>query len=143
MKATQISIFLENKSGRLAAATQTIEDIGANLRALNIADTSEFGILRIIVDDPQKTCTSLKAAGFTAKITDVLALSISDEPGALNKVLKILDKNNINLEYLYAFIGKDDKKAVIILRVQNTLAAESALTKEGILPLTHEEMISI
>lgn len=143
MKATQISIFLENKSGRLAAATQTIEDIGANLRALNIADTSEFGILRIIVDDPQKTCSSLKAAGFTAKITDVLALSISDEPGALNKVLKILDKNNINLEYLYAFIGKDDKKAVIILRVQNTLDAETALTKEGIIPLTHEEMISI
>lgn len=143
MKATQISIFLENKKGRLAAATQAIEDIGANLRALNIADTTEFGILRIIVDDPQKTCNALKEAGFTARITNVLALSIPDESGALNKVLKIIEKNNINLEYLYVFIGKDDKKAIIILRVENTEEAEAILLKEGIVSLSHEEIISI
>ncbi len=143
MKATQISIFLENKSGRLAAATQAILEAGANMRALNIADTSDFGILRIMVEDPDSVYEHLKKSGFTVKKTDVLALSIQDEKGALNKILKILDENNINLEYIYTFIGKDDMKAVIIAKIRNQEEAETALIKSGITSLSHEEVMKI
>ena len=143
MKATQISIFLENKSGRLAAATQSVLEAGANMRALNIADTSDFGILRIMVENPDKVYEHLKNSGFTVKKTEVLALLIQDEPGALNKILGIFDRNNINLEYIYTFIGKDDSKAVIIARVRNHLEAETALIKEGITSLRHEEVMRI
>ena len=143
MKATQISIFLENKSGRLAAATQAILEAGANMRALNVADTSDFGILRIMVEDPDKVYEHLKKVGFTVKKTDVLALLIQDEPGALNRILKIFDKNNINLEYIYTFIGKDDMKAVIIAKIKNQEEAEAALVKAGITSLSHEEVMNI
>jgi len=143
MKATQISIFLENKKGRLASATDAITKMGANLRALNIADTSDFGILRIIVDNPEAVCARLKEEGFMAKLTDVLAVNIDDKVGALNQILQIMDKNSINLEYLYVFLGKDDTKAILIVRTKTTDEAAKILAAEGITLLSHKEVIAI
>jgi len=143
MKATQISIFLENKKGRLAAATAVLAKIEANLRALNIADTTDFGILRVIVDNPEYICTKLKEKGFTAKTTDVIAAAVEDEPGALNNILQLLDKHDINLEYLYVFIGKDDTKAILIMRIKDIENAEKILKSEGITLLSHEDIMKI
>lgn len=143
MKAKQISIFLENKKGRLAAATNALAKFGANLRALNIADTADFGIMRVIVDNPDNVCSKLKAEGFTAKITDVLAAAVEDQPGALHNILQILDDNNVNLEYLYVFIGKDDTKAILIMRIKDIETATKVLESNGVILLSHKDIISI
>ncbi|RAP51270.1 MAG: acetolactate synthase [Methanosphaera sp. rholeuAM270] len=115
----QLSIFLENKEGRLLNTLDIIENLGINIRALSIADTSEFGILRLIVTDPLKVKEKLEEKDFIVKITKVLAVSITDEPGGLNKVLRVLDNNNINLEYLYAFVEKKTYNAIVILKLEN------------------------
>lgn len=115
----QLSIFLENKEGRLLNTLDIIEKLNINIRALSIADTSEFGILRLIVSDPYKVKEKLEENDFIVKITKVLAVSIADEPGGLNKVLRVLDKNDINLEYLYAFVEQKTYNAIVILRLEN------------------------
>lgn len=115
----QLSIFLENKEGRLLNTLDIIEKLNINIRALSIADTSEFGILRLIVTDPLKVKEKLEENDFIVKITKVIAVSVLDEPGGLNKILRILDNNDINLEYLYAFVEQKTYNAIVILKLDN------------------------
>ena len=126
----QLSIFLENKKGRLFNTLDIIEELNINIRALSIADTSEFGVLRLIVTDPYTVKEKLEEKDFIVKITKVLAVSINDEPGGLNKVLRVLDDNDINLEYLYAFVEQKTYNAIVILRLENMVEGLKIL-KEG------------
>ena len=126
----QLSIFLENKEGRLLNTLDIIEKLGINIRALSIADTSEFGILRLIVTDPMAVKETLEENDFIVKITKVLAVAINDEPGGLNKVLRVLDDNNINLEYLYAFVEQKTYSAIVILKLEN-MEEGLKILKEG------------
>lgn len=119
MKITQISIFLENAAGRLAEVTRVLKDGGVNLRALMIADTADFGILRVITDDPERAIRILESAKFTTKTTDVLAVTVSDKVGSLADVLALFEKNGINIEYLYAALDKIGETAVIIFKVDD------------------------
>lgn len=119
MKIQQISIFLENAAGRLAEVTRVLRDGGVNLRAIMIADTADFGILRVIVDDPAKAIKILGEAQFTTKTTDVLSVTISDKVGSLADVLALFQKNGINIEYLYAALDKVGETAVVIFKVEN------------------------
>lgn len=132
MKVEQLSVFLENKSGRLTEATEVLADGGVNIRALSLADTADFGILRLIVNDPEKARAILKAGGFTAAVTEVLAIEVPDRPGGLAGILKQFSKAGINVEYLYAFVAKSGENAIIICRFENSDAAMAALEKEGI-----------
>ncbi|WP_323736838.1 acetolactate synthase [Methanosphaera sp. ISO3-F5] len=139
----QLSIFLENKEGRLLNTLDIIEELNINIRALSIADTSEFGILRLIVTEPLKVKEKLEEKDFIVKITKVLAVSISDEPGGLNKILRILDKNDINLEYLYAFVEQKTYNAIVILKLENMDEGYKVLKEEGSQLITSEEIYSI
>ncbi len=119
MKIKQISIFLENAAGRLAEVTRVLREGGVNLRAIMIADTADFGILRVIVDDPDKAISILNGAKFTTKTTDVLAVTISDKVGSLADALQLFEKNGVNIEYLYAALDKAGETAVIIFKVED------------------------
>ena len=143
MNITQISVFLENKSGRLASVTQFLKEAGVNIRALSIADTSDFGILRLIVDKPEVAYDILKAQGFAVSKTDVIAVSVPDRVGGLAQVLQIFQENHINLEYLYAFIGHSKNDAITVCRVENPEKAVASLNKEGIVVLTGEEILGL
>jgi hypothetical protein len=113
----QVSVFLENKSGRLAEVCQTLGDNDVNIRALCIADTSDFGILRMIVDTPDAATACLRDAGFSVGETDVLAVQIPDQPGGLAGVLELLQDQNVNVEYMYAFFTTVEGNAVVVFRV--------------------------
>ena len=115
----QLSIILENKEGRLVHTLDIIENLNINIRALSIADTSEFGILRLIVTNPIEVKEKLEENDFIVKITKVLAVSIRDEPGGLNTILRLLNDNDINLEYLYAFVEQKTYNAIVLLRLEN------------------------
>ena len=119
MVIQQISIFLENKSGRLADVTRVMAGAGINLRAISIADTADFGILRVIVDKPDAALEALAKAGFTTRTTDVLALEIEDLPGSLAKIMDIFKETGVNIEYLYASLEKNGNKAVVIFKVED------------------------
>lgn len=119
MKIQQISIFLENSAGRLAEVTRVLKEGGVNLRAIMIADTADFGILRIIVDDSAKAIKILNNANFTTQITDVLAVTIADKVGSLSTVLALFQSNAINIEYLYAALDMVGETAVIIFKVED------------------------
>ncbi|MGZ7043437.1 MAG: ACT domain-containing protein [Methanobacterium sp.] len=131
MKLKQISIFLENKKGRLKKALTILKEAGINIRALSIADTSEFGILRLIVPDPEKAKSALEKENFVVKVNDVIAVEVHDEPGGLEKILEILNKADINVEYIYAFVEKKGKKAIVVLRTEDIDAGIKALESEG------------
>lgn len=118
MKVKQISVFLENKNGRLAEVTRALSTAGINLRAATIADTADFGILRLICDKPDQAVDVLKKAGFTARETDVIGIKLADDPGTLASILEVLEKNGVNIEYLYSTIMQDNGKAVVIFRVE-------------------------
>ena len=143
MKVKQISIFLENKSGRLAQVTKALGDNGINIRALSIADTTDFGILRLIVNDPGKAYRVLKEAGFTVSATDVIAVEVADRPGGLSEVLRHLDRAGINIEYLYAFLQKTSNAALVVFRVEQLDEAVKALQKEGVRILSGEEVYKL
>ncbi len=113
----QVSVFLENKSGRLAEVCSTLGDNGINIRALSVADTSDFGILRLIVDVPDRATELLQQAGFSVGATSVIALEVPDRPGGLAAVLKTLQAGEVNVEYMYAFVGTHGGEAVVIFRV--------------------------
>jgi len=116
MHAEQISIFLENKEGRLAQVTSTLGEAGVNIRALSLADTSDFGVLRIMVDDNELADKVLKNNGFTVGKTQVVAALVNDSPGGLNSILIALDKAKINVEYMYAYAHKKEKEAIMIFK---------------------------
>ncbi|NLA27869.1 MAG: amino acid-binding protein [Firmicutes bacterium] len=136
----QISIFLENKCGRMISVSQALGEAGINIRALSIADTSDFGILRLIVNEPDKACTVLREKGFMASVTEVIAVEVPDVPGGLTSVLLPLESAGINIEYLYAFLQKRTENALILMRVDNILAALQVLQKKGI-PMISSERI--
>ncbi len=132
MKVDQISIFLENKSGRLAEVTRVLGNAGINVRALSLADTSDFGILRLIVNDSAKAVEVLKQSQFTVSMTQVVAVEVPDRPGGLAHILDILQKENINVEYMYAFVERSADNAVIIFRFDEIDKAIKTLTSKGI-----------
>lgn len=136
----QISIFVENKPGRLKAMTNILKDNDVDIRALSIADTKDFGILRLIVNDPDKACAALKDADCTVTITDVLAVGVEDSPGGLAKVMDTLYDNKISVEYMYAFVSKSENIAYVILRVADNEYAADVLGKSGIKLLTSQEI---
>ena len=117
MEIKQISVFFENKPGRLGEVTKVLADAGINLRAISIADTADFGILRLIVNDYEKAASTLNAAGFTARITNVAAVEIEDKPGSLARVMDIFKTANVNIEYLYASLEGKEGKAVVIFKL--------------------------
>jgi len=119
MEIKQISVFIENKEGRLKKAMDTLSKAEINIRALSIAETSKFGILRLIVSDNEKAKSVLEENKFVVKENDVLVVEIPDKPNGLNSVLEILDSENINVEYLYAFVGKKTDEAIVVMRLEN------------------------
>lgn len=131
MKVEQISIFIENKSGRLAEVAGVLGEAGVNIRALSLADTSDFGILRLIVNDRDKAMQTLKAKGFTVSKTEVVAVEVPDQPGGLSSILQVLDSESINVEYMYAFVERCGANAVIIFRFDETDKAIAALGAKG------------
>lgn len=139
----QISIFVENKKGRLADITEILSKAGANIRALSIADTTDFGILRLIVDKPEETADALKQAGVTVSITNVIAVGINDVPGAFAVPMRILADANIDVEYMYAFITRNSEKAYVILRVADNDAAAKVLAEKGFELLDEENFHSM
>ena len=119
MEIKQISVFFENKPGRLGEVTKVLSDAKINLRAISIADTADFGILRLIVDNHDKAVEALKASGFTSRTTDVAAVEIEDKPGSLAEVMDIFKIANVNIEYLYASLEGNQGKAVVIFKLEN------------------------
>ncbi|GAB4296338.1 MAG: ACT domain-containing protein [Desulfuromonadia bacterium] len=140
MKVEQISIFIENKSGRLAEVTKILADAGVNIRALSLADTSDFGILRLIVNDREKGVAVLKEKGFTVSRTEVVAVEVPDRPGGLWSILDVLDRKSINVEYMYAFVERCEENAVIIFRFDDTETAIRELTAHGFTILDGERL---
>ncbi|MGI6777753.1 MAG: ACT domain-containing protein [Acetivibrionales bacterium] len=143
MLVKQISIFLENKSGRLAEVTKILGSNGIDISALSLADTTNFGILRLIVNDPEKAEKTLKEAGFTVSCTNVIAIAVVDQPGGLATALEVLKRESIGIEYMYAFVGKKTNEALVILRVENADRAVNALTKGNIKVLSSEAVYNL
>lgn len=143
MKVEQISIFIENKSGRLAEVTRILGDAGINIRALSLADTSDFGILRLIVNDVEKAKGVLKECGFTVNKTEVVAVEVPDCPGGLSTILQHLDSRRINVEYMYAFVERCGGNAVIIFRFDDTDKAIATLKESSLTILDGERLYSM
>ena len=143
MKVEQISIFLENKSGRLADVASVLAQAGINIRALSLADTTDFGILRLIVNDTEKAKQVLKDSGFTVGKTEVIAVEVLDRPGGLAEILNIMKNNGINVEYMYAFVQKSGGNAIIIFRFDELEKAIETLQKGGIRILKGEEVYAL
>jgi hypothetical protein len=143
MKLKQISVFLENRKGRLWEALDALAGAKINIRALSIADTSEFGILRLIVPDPDRAKKVLEKSSFTVKENNVIAVEVADKPGGLAEVLKVLSDSDINVEYLYAFVDKSGEKAVVVLRTENTDAGIKALKSAGVNILSAEQVYAL
>jgi len=132
MYIKQLSIFVENSVGRMAEITKAIGEAGIDIRALSLADTSNFGILRLIVNRPDEAAEKLKEAGLTVSITNVIAIGIDDRPGAFSDVLAVLAKAGANVEYMYAFVSRYENRADVILRVGDDGKGLKALTDAGI-----------
>ena len=143
MKVEQISIFLENRAGRLSEVTRILAEGGINIRALSLADTSDFGILRLIVTDHEKAKALLKDHGFTVGRTNVVAVEVTDEPGGLNRILQLLSENGINVEYMYAFVQQSGRNAVLIFRFDKTDQAIEVLTAHKVAILPGEQLYAI
>jgi hypothetical protein len=143
MSVKQISVFLENKSGRLLDVTRSLGDSGVNIRAMCVADTSDFGVVRLIVDDPEKAHESLRDSGFTVKETTVIAVEVEDTPGGLGAVMKPLVEQEMNIEYLYCFLEKAAEKAIVIIRVEEAEQAVGALKVAGFRVIPAEELYAM
>jgi hypothetical protein len=141
MSVKQISVFLENRPGTLKSLTAVLAENDINIRALSLADTNDFGIVRMLVDDVFDATNVLKDAGFIASLTPVLVFAVSDKTGGLDALLAKFEVAQINIEYMYAFAGKKD--AYMIFRVSDTKNAEAALRKAGCKALTAEEMTAV
>lgn len=143
MKVKQLSIFLENQSGRLAEVAEILGTQGINIRALSLADTSGFGVLRLIVNDLAAARRALQAHGFTLRETDVIAAEVPDRPGGLASVLGAFGAGGINIEYMYAFVEKRSQAAIVIFRVENPDVAIRALQERGVRLLAAEEVSAL
>ncbi len=140
MSLKQLTVFVENKQGALVKITEILANNDINIRALSIADTEEFGILRLIVTDNEKALNALTNEGYLIKTTDVIGVKIGDQPGKLSKALSVLDENCINMEYLYAFMSRTEKHAYVVLRVADNLHAEQALEEAGFHMITDADV---
>lgn len=143
MSLKQLTVFVENKQGALVAITDTLAIHNVNIRALSIADTRDFGILRLIVNDNATALKTLGEEGYLINTTDVVGVKIGDEPGKLSKALRVLDENDINMEYLYAFMARTEKHAYVVLRVADNAAAEKALEDAGFHLITDADVAKL
>jgi len=143
MKVEQISVFLENKPGGLEHVTRVLKDADINIRALSLADTSDFGILRLIVNDTDTAEKALQLNGFTVRRTPVVAVEVPDRPGGLHGILEILLKKGINVEYTYAFVERSSENALIIFRLDRTDEAIDVLLENSITVLPGERVYQI
>ena len=143
MALQQVTVFVQNRKGALVDITATLADAGVNLRALSIADSQEFGILRLIVNDTETAVSALKEKGYLINTIDVVGVKIGDAPGKLSKALEVLDKAHINMEYLYAFMSRTEKHAYVVLRVADNAAAEAALEAEGFHMITDADVAKL
>ena len=140
MSIKQLTVFVENKQGAVIPITDILSKNNINIRALSIAETQEFGILRLIVNDVVSAEKMLTEAGYLIKVTDVVGVKIGDAPGKLTEALKVLSENKINLEYLYAFMARTEKHAYVVLRVQDNVQAEQALENAGFHMITDADV---
>ncbi|MCL2662625.1 MAG: amino acid-binding protein [Oscillospiraceae bacterium] len=143
MTVKQLSVFVENKPGKLMEALEALAESGIDLRAISLADTSDFGILRAIVNRPDHAYEVLSESGFLVKTNNVLAVVIGDKPGGLASVVRLLSEGNVNIEYTYAFVAHSRDNAYVILRVDNNDEAVNILTKNKVTLLTEKELYSM
>ena len=136
----QITVFLVNKTGRMEEVTGILADKNINLHALSIADTTDFGILRLLVNKPEEAYATLKESGYTSAMTKVIAVEMADRPGGLGAILQLLDENKVQIEYMYAFVAQTHKTAYAILRVDDIEAAVALFAKNNVKVLTGEEL---
>jgi hypothetical protein len=140
MKLTQISIFLENRKGRLYDVCSLLGKHKINIRALTVAESEQFGILRIVVDKPEETAALLKKNGFVASLTEIVAVEVADKPGGLADILKVFSLSNINVEYMYGFVEKKSDKALLVFRFDEPDKAIELLKKKKIKVIGRKEM---
>lgn len=140
MAIKQLTVFVENKQGTMVSITEILSKNAINIRALSIAETQDFGILRLIVNDEVSAEKILADAGYLIKITEVVGVKIGDAPGKLCEALKVLDESKINLEYLYAFMARTEKHAYVVLRVEDNGAAEQVLEDAGFHLITEADI---
>ena len=143
MALKQLTVFVENKQGAIVDITDALAKNNVDLRALSIADTKDFGILRLIVNDNEKAEKALSDHGYLIKATEVVGVKIGDAPGKLSKALAVLDDADINLEYLYAFLARTERHAYVVLRVADNAAAEKALTDAGFHMITDADVCKL
>jgi len=143
MKLIQLSVFLENRRGRLSDVCSLLGKHEINIRALTVAESDDFGILRIVVDKPQEATMLLKSNGFVANITEVVTVEVADKPGGLANVLAVLSKHAINVEYMYAFLAKATAKALLVFRFDDADKAIEVLKKNGIRVLSNKDIGSL
>ena len=143
MAIKQLTVFVQNKKGTVVSVTDILAKNDINIRALSIAETEEFGILRLIVDKETAATKILEENGYLIKTIDVVGVKIGDKPGALTAALNVLDKANINVEYLYAFMARTEKHAYVVLRVEDNDAVESALENAGLHLITNEDILRL
>jgi len=143
MTIKQLSLFLENKPGHLASICRTLADAKINIVTLSLADTQQFGIVRLIVDDWEKASAALKAAGMAVNVRDVLAVGVRDEPGGMTNLLSIIEKAGVNIEYMYAFAAHVGKEAVLVFRFDDAAKAEAALAAAGVPVLAPGEVLNL
>jgi hypothetical protein len=139
----QISLFVENKPGRMAKVSKTLSDAGVNIRAMTIAEAGDFGVIRMVVDTPEKGYQILRDKGFTVSTTDVLAVEMKDTPGGLYEIVNTLGENKLNVDYAYAFVTAKAQSAMLILRVDDIARARSVLGAQGVKIATKEEIQAI
>jgi hypothetical protein len=140
MKLTQISVFLENKEGRLNDICKLLGDAGIDIRALNIAETSDYGILRMVVDKPQRALETLRDQGLVANLTDIVAVVVEDRPGGLAHVLDVLQQGGVNVEYMYGFFEKRTDGAILVFRFDDPDAALALLESKGVRVATSTDL---
>jgi hypothetical protein len=132
MYTKQVSIFLENKKGRLAEVTKLLTDEGINIRALSLADMPDLGVLRLIVNDRGRCVRALKAHDFVVQETDVVAVEIEDAPGGLHRIVDVFDRENINIEYMYSFFRRNVDTAIVVFKIDDAARAVETLKRNGI-----------
>jgi len=140
MKITQISIFLENKRGRLFQVCSLLGQNNINIRALTIAESEGFGVLRVVVDKPQEAMKLLKSNDIVASLTDIVAVEVDDQPGGLANILRIFSENDINVEYMYGFVEKFSDKALMVFRVENPDRGTALLIQNNIKIIREDDL---
>lgn len=143
MKITQISIFLENSKGRLFEVCSLLGKNKVNIRALNIAENGDFGVLRMVVDKPAEAVDLLKKNNFVANQTDIIAIEVEDRPGGLSDILKVFSDTDLNIEYMYGFIEKSSDKALMVFRFDNIDKALATLKKNNIKVISQDDIATL